>query len=91
MMNYNFPYYRDLVENLGFTKVVDFVSSYVQTREFVLPPKVVKAADIAQQRGTFEVLKFKNKRHLLEWAGRIGQAYNKAFVNKDVYKRQAAV
>ncbi|MGI6739887.1 MAG: hypothetical protein ACOX7C_00135 [Brevefilum sp.] len=85
MMNYNFPYYRDLVENLGFTKVVDFVSSYVQTREFVLPPKVVKAADIAQQRGTFEVLKFKNKRHLLEWAGRIGQAYNKAFVNNWEY------
>ncbi len=85
MMNYNFPYYRDLVENLGFTKVVDFVSSYVQTREFVLPPKVVKAADIAQQRGTFEVLKFKNKRHLIEWAGRIGQAYNKAFVNNWEY------
>lgn len=85
MMNYNFPYYRDLVENLGFTKVVDFVSSYVQTQEFVLPPKVVKAADIAQQRGTFEVLKFKNKRHLLEWAGRIGQAYNKAFVNNWEY------
>lgn len=85
MMNYNFPYYRDLVENLGFTKVVDFVSSYVQTQEFILPPKVVKAADIAQQRGTFEVLKFKNKRHLLEWAGRIGQAYNKAFVNNWEY------
>lgn len=85
MMNYNFPYYRDLVENLGFTTVVDFVSSYIQPQEFILPSKVRKAAEIAKKRGTFEVLNFKNKRHLLEWAGRIGQAYNKAFVNNWEY------
>jgi len=85
MMNYNYPYYRDLVENLGFTKVVDFVSSYVQPQDFVLPEKVRKAAGIAQKRGTFEVLNFKNKKHLLEWAGRIGEAYNKAFVKNWEY------
>ena len=64
MMNYNYPYYRELVENLGFTKVVDFVSSFVNPQEFQLPPKVRKAADIAKKRGTFEVLDFKNKREL---------------------------
>ncbi len=85
MMNYNYPYYRDLVENLGFTKVVDFVSSYMNPQEFHLPPKVRKAAEIAKKRGTFEVLEFKNKRHLLAWAGRIGEAYNKAFVKNWEY------
>jgi hypothetical protein len=55
MMNYNYPYYRDLVENLGFTKIVDFVSSYVDPQAFQLPPKVRKAADIAKKRGTFQV------------------------------------
>ena len=40
MMNYNYPYYRDLVENLGFTKVVDFVSSYIQPEKFKLPEKL---------------------------------------------------
>jgi hypothetical protein len=85
MMNYNYPYYRDLVENLGFTKVVDFVSSYVQPQDFQLPPKVRKAAGIAKKRGTFEVLDFKNKRELKKWAGRIGDAYNKAFVNNWEY------
>ena len=85
MMNYNYPYYRDLVENLGFTKVVDFVSSYIQPEKFKLPEKVRKASEIAQKRGTFEVLTFKNKRHLRQWAGKIGQAYNKSFVKNWEY------
>jgi len=85
MMNYNYPYYRDLVENLGFTKVVDFVSSYVQPQNFQLPEKVRKAAKIAKKRGTFEVVNFKNKGHLKQWAGRIGQAYNKAFIDNWEY------
>ena len=85
MMNYNYPYYRELVENLGSTKVVDFVSSFVNPQEFRLPPKVRKAADIAKKRGTFEVLDFKNKRELKSWAGKIGQAYNQAFVKNWEY------
>jgi len=85
MMNYNYPYYRDLVENLGFTKIVDFVSSYIQPQHFQLPPKVRKAAGIAKKRGTFKVLDFKNKRELKQWAGRIGEAYNKAFVDNWEY------
>ena len=85
MMNYNYPYYPELVENLGFTKIVDFVSSYVDPQIFQLPPKVRKAAEIAKKRGTFRVLNFKNKRDLRKWAGRIGDAYNKAFVRNWEY------
>lgn len=85
MMNYNYPYYRDLVENLGFEKVVDFVSSYIQPQDFQLSPKVRKAAEIAKKRGTFTVLNFKNKRELLKWADSIGEAYNKAFVDNWEY------
>ncbi|KUK97871.1 MAG: hypothetical protein XE06_0279 [Anaerolineaceae bacterium 46_22] len=85
MMNYNYPYYRDLVENLGFEKVVDFVSSYIQPQDFQLSPKVRKAAEIAKKRGSFTVLNFKNKRELLKWADSIGEAYNKAFVDNWEY------
>jgi hypothetical protein len=85
MMNYNYPYYQALIENLGFTKVVDFVSSYVQPNNFILPEKVKKAADIAIKRDTFEVLTFRNKAHLKKWAPKIGQAYNKAFVKNWEY------
>ena len=85
MMNYNYPYYRDLVENLGFSKVVDFVSSYIQPQKFQLPEKVRKAAKIAKKRGSFRVVNFENKRELRKWAGRIGQAYNQAFVDNWEY------
>jgi hypothetical protein len=85
MMNYNYPYYRDLVENLGFTKVVDFVSSYIQPQNFQLPSKVRKASEIAKKRGSFTVVDFENKRELIKWAGRIGQAYNQAFVDNWEY------
>jgi len=85
MMNYNYPYYRDLVENLGFTKVVDFVSSYIQPQDFQLPPKVRKAAELAKKRGTFSVPFFKNKAELKKWTAQIGQAYNKAFVKNWEY------
>jgi hypothetical protein len=85
MMNYNYPYYRELVENLGFTKVVDFVSSYTDPQAFHCPPKVRKAAEIAKKRGTFKVLDFKNKKELKQWGWRIGQAYNQAFVKNWEY------
>ena len=85
MMNYNFPYYRDLVEKLGFIKAVDFVSSYSRPDQFVPPEKVERAAAIALKRGSFEVLNFKNKQHLRRYAPQIGQAYNKAFVNNWEY------
>lgn len=85
MMNYNYPYYRDLVESLGFEKAVDFVSSYINPQTFHCPPKVRKAAEIAKKRGSFSVLNFKNKRELISWGGRIGKAYNQAFVKNWEY------
>ncbi len=53
------------MENLGFTKVVDFVSSYIEPHDFNLPEKVRKAAEIAKKRGTFEVVEFGNKKELV--------------------------
>jgi hypothetical protein len=85
MMNYNYPYYRELVENYGFVKEVDFVSSYVVPKNFVLPEKVSKAAEIAKKRGRFEVKTFTSKAELRKWAPKLGQAYNKAFVNNWEY------
>jgi len=85
MMNYNFPYYIKLVETLGFTKAVDFVSCYIRRDGFNLPEKVIKAVEIVRKRGTFEVVRFKNKNDLKKWADPIGKAYNKTFVNNWEY------
>jgi len=85
MMNYNYPYYPKLVERLGFTKVVDFVSCYLHTDVFRLPERIHSIAERVQQRGTLKVERFRTKADLKAWAKRIGQAYNKAFVNNWEY------
>lgn len=85
MMNYNPPYYRDLVENYGFTKAVDFVSSYVNPRTIEVPEKVAKAVQVAEKRGTLKIKNFKNKTELKKWVPQIRKAYNNAFVQNWEY------
>jgi GNAT superfamily N-acetyltransferase len=86
MMNYNFPYYPKLVESLGFTKEVDFVSCYLHHDNFTIPDKVKEVSRRVQERGTFVVRNFKNKREMVrDWADKIGEAYNKTFVNNWEY------
>jgi hypothetical protein len=85
MMNYNFPYYRKLVEKIGFEKEVDFVSCYITREQFVLPAKVQEVARRVEERGYFHVKDFKTKKELRDWSWRIGQTYNQTFVNNWEY------
>jgi GNAT superfamily N-acetyltransferase len=85
MMNYNYPYYPQLVENIGFSKEVDFVSCYLNAESFHLPERIHSIADRVQKRGTLRVQRFRSKRELKSWSGRIGKAYNQAFVNNWEY------
>jgi hypothetical protein len=85
MLNYNYPYYQELIESQGFEKEVDFVSCYLPADKFRIPERVERIALRALERGGLKVKRFKNKKELLEWAPRIGEAYNKAFVNNWEY------
>lgn len=85
MLNYNHPYYQELVEAQGFEKEVDFVSCYVSAENFKIPERVERIARRVMERGNLQVKRFKNKRELLQWANRIGQAYNASFVNNWEY------
>jgi GNAT superfamily N-acetyltransferase len=85
MMNYNFPYYQTLVETYGFTKEVDFVSSFVKPQEFVMPEKIKKAVGIARKRARLTIKSFKDKKEIRAWKTRIKEAYNGAFVQNWEY------
>lgn len=85
MMNYNFSYYPKLVEAIGFTKEVDFVSCYIPPAKFIVEPRIKLIAKKVEERGTFKVIRFKNKAHLIAWADKIGEAYNNTFVNNWEY------
>ncbi len=85
MMNYNPPYYPAFMERLGFRKEVDFVSHYLGMDKFRLPERVHRIAERAARRGGLRVVRFRSKRELRAWAPRIGQTYNRAFVNNWEY------
>lgn len=85
MMNYNYPYYQKLVENYGFTKEVDFVSSYLSPKDFVLPEKVKQAVKLAEKHGKIRIMNFRNKKEVMQWVYKIKDAYNRAFVNNWEY------
>lgn len=85
MTNYNYDYYPRLVEALGFEKEVDFVSCYLPAESFRIPERVERIAKRVMERGGLWVKKFKNKRELIQWAPRIGAAYNKAFIQNWEY------
>lgn len=85
MMNYNYDYYPRLMEALGFEKEVDFVSCYLPADSFRLPDRVARIAGRALQRGNLKVKNFANKKELLKWAWRIGEAYNKTFIHNWEY------
>lgn len=85
MMNYNYPYYVNLVEKNGFTKEVDFVSCYLGKDSFKLPDKVYRIVERVKTRHNMDVHYFSTKKDLRNWAKRIGTLYNNSFVNNWEY------
>lgn len=85
MLNYNHPYYQQLLEAQGFEKEVDFVSCFLPADKFQIPERVERITQRVMQRGGLRVKKFKDKKELVSWAPRIGEAYNKAFVHNWEY------
>jgi hypothetical protein len=85
MLNYNHSYYQELVVAQGFEKEVDFVSCYLPADNFKIPERVERIAQRVMERGNLGVKRFKSKKELLQWADRIGRAYNASFVNNWEY------
>ena len=85
MLNYNYAYYQELIEAQGFEKEVDFVSCYLPADNFKVPERVDRIAQRVMERSKLQVKRFKSKKELLQWANRIGQAYNGSFVNNWEY------
>jgi len=85
MMNYNYDYYPRLVETLGFTKEVDFVSHFIDMRNFQFPERIHRIAERVSRRGKLRVKQFESKGELKRWAKQIGKAYNNTFVNNWEY------
>ena len=64
---------------------MDFVSCYLPADRLKIPERVERIAKRVIQRGDLWVKNFKSKRELISWAPRIGDTYNKAFINNWEY------
>lgn len=75
---YNYPYYREHLERLGYVKAKDWVEY-----EITVPKEPVKAiskvAQAAMQRSKLHVLKVKKKKDVLKYAPQMFEVFNNAY------------
>lgn len=55
MMPYNPPYYERLIEGYGFHKVMDLGAYHAEIRTGLIPDRVTRVAQLAQQRYNFRI------------------------------------
>ncbi|MFC2134797.1 hypothetical protein ACFLTH_09285 [Bacteroidota bacterium] len=79
---YNFPYYPQHLEKLGYKKDVDWVEYEVKIPDS-FPPKVERLAKLVMERYKLRMLSIKNKKELLPYAHKIFELINKGY--KDLY------
>ncbi|MBN1955346.1 MAG: hypothetical protein JW900_09885 [Anaerolineae bacterium] len=81
---YNPAYYIELFEDAGFTKHLEFISSYAD-RQLKLSERFLQVADKARQRRGFQAINFRSKAELRAMIPRIAAVYNEAFVQVQGY------
>ena len=79
---YNYPYYPQHMERLGYVKDTDWVEYEIQMPDEV-DEKIAKAANIVLKRNKLHLLEPRNKRHLLNYVDRLFDLLNEAY--QDLY------
>ncbi len=74
---YNPEYYLDLLQDFGFEKVLDIVSGYLGP-DFVMPEKVLKVAELVQQRRGLHIATYKTRSDLKQLVAPMKNLYNSA-------------
>ncbi|MGC9399090.1 MAG: hypothetical protein ACP5HM_08130 [Anaerolineae bacterium] len=75
---YNYAYYADLLEALGFEKEVDYLSGYV-AGDYDLPERFYRIAERVKARRGFRIKHFRSKRELRRWIPQVQRVNNEAF------------
>jgi len=63
--NYNYPYYKDYIEKLGYTKDVDWLEYKVYVPDSV-DPRISKIAKMAEEKYHLHEISIKNKSKIIE-------------------------
>lgn len=83
LMTYNPPYYMDLVESFGFTKVMDLLAYIIDTQKYpsldALPPKLQRVINIVKRRYPHVRARKMNKKDFRNEVERFKHVYNHAW------------
>lgn len=89
---YNYPYYPEHLERLGYRKDSDWVE-FLMTVPDAIPEKYSRIAEIVRKRFNLRVLKFKSRKEIKERYGRaifqlVNEAYNGLYQFSPLTDRQ---
>jgi len=75
---FNFPYYQDHLEQLGYSKEVDYVEYRIKVPEAV-PEKAERIAAIVQKKEKVKIVKSRSKKELAPYASQVFDVINAAY------------
>lgn len=76
---YNYPYYPEHLERLGYIKDVDWVEYKILVPDQPVE-KISKMSEIVQKRCKLHLAEFRNKKELLKYVGQIFDLLNEAYL-----------
>jgi len=77
---YNHPYYKKHLEELGFTKEVDWVEYKIHIPTHV-DTRIERISELAQKRHGYRLLSFSRRKEVLPYAHKIFHMYNEAYAD----------
>ncbi len=78
-MAWNYPYYIEFMERLGFEKETDYTSGWIPV-DFPVPDKVFRIAEIAEKRYGYRAVAYHSKKELLPVVDKVINTYNQSFI-----------
>ena len=79
-MAWNYPYYIEFMERLGFEKETDYTSGFVPV-DFPVPDKIFRIAEIVEKRYGYRAVTYRRKEDLIPIVHKVIDTYNRSFTN----------
>jgi len=78
---YNYPYYPEHMENLGYAKATDWVQLELKLNQNEVPPKIRRVSQIVQKKYNLKFKKFKKAKEVKPYAKQVFDVINKSYTN----------
>ena len=77
-MPWNFPYYNEFMERLGFEKETDYMSGWIPI-DYPVPDRIFRIAEISQKRYGYYTVSYHSKKDLIPVVKNVIDTYNQSF------------